>query len=152
MQPRASISSFFFNLVFWLFIFIQRILKFGPNCFVQKMEELRGKEATLFFYLTTDDNGHGILQPVRAFDNIPDASSMATNESIKYLGLSSIHGHTNKLGDFVVSFHSVPDDHSQVVHTAYLSTVVASPHLVKEAVQSGLRVMEDRKSKTRHIR
>ena len=115
------------------------------------MPDLAGEEVTLFFYLTLDDNGKGLLQPVRAIDNMEDASSMPTNRSIKYLGLSAVHGHTDKLGDFVVSFHNVPRDDENVVHSAHLSTTVSSPNDVKKALESGLRVMEDKKSKRRHI-
>nr|SVE69679.1 EOG090X02G1 [Eubosmina coregoni] len=111
-----------------------------------RMADLKGEEVTLFFYLTVDDNGKGLLQPIRAIDNM-DASTMSTSESIKYLGLSAVHGHTDKLGDFRVSFQH----ESTVVHTAFLSTTIDNPQQVKEVLQSGLRMMEDKKSKQRHI-
>lgn len=113
-----------------------------------QMEELKGQQVTLFFYLTLDDNGKGLLHPIRAIDNM-DTTLMDTNRSIKYLGLSAVHGHTDQLGDFRVSFHH--SDEERIVHTAYLSTNVASPHLVKEALESGLRLMEEKKSKERHV-
>nr|SVE77481.1 EOG090X02G1 [Daphnia lumholtzi]SVE78111.1 EOG090X02G1 [Daphnia lumholtzi] len=113
-----------------------------------RMKELRGQQVTLFFYLTLDDNGKGLLQPIRMIDNM-DTSGMEANESVKFLGLSAVHGHTEKLGDFRVSFHH--SNEQSIVHTAFLSTTVASPHLVKEALQSGLRLMEDKRSKERHI-
>lgn len=112
------------------------------------MEELEGQLVTLFFYLTIDDNGKGLLQPIRAIDNM-DTAGMETNQSMKYLGLSVVHGHTEKLGDFRVAFYS--SDESRVVHTGFLSSTVSSPHLVKEAVQSGLRIMKDKKNKQRYI-
>ena len=112
------------------------------------MKELKGQQVTLFFYLTLDDNGKGLLQPIRMIDNM-DTSGINQNQSAKFLGLSAVHGHTAKLGDFRVSFHHSSED--SVVHTAYLSTTVASPHLVKDALNSGLRLMEDKKTKKRHI-
>ena len=115
------------------------------------MKELTDKEVTLFFYLTLDDNGQALLQPIRALDNLPNQGSMSTNESIKYLGLSAVHGHSEKLGDFRVSFHQSGPGKDRVVHTAYLATVSSSPNLVKDVLQSGLRIMEDRNSKVRHI-
>ena len=42
------------------------------------MPDLAGEEVTLSFYLTLDDNGKGLLQPVRAIDNMEDASSIPT--------------------------------------------------------------------------
>lgn len=112
------------------------------------MEQLEGELVTLFFYLTMDDNGKGLFQPIRAIDNL-ETSTVETNESIKYLGLSAVHGHVEKLGDFRVSFYN--NDESQVVHTSYLSTTIANPQSVKDALQSGLRLMEDKRTKQRHI-
>lgn len=112
------------------------------------MKDLTGKQVTLFFYLTLDDNGKGLFQPIRMIDNM-DVSKLNSSDSVKYLGLSAVHGHTEKLGDFRVSFHHT--DEQSIVHTAYLSTNVASPNLVKDVLQSGLRLMEDKKSKERHI-
>ena len=112
------------------------------------MKELKGEQVTLMFYLTFDDNGKGLLQPIRAIDNM-DTTTMETSQSIKFLGLSAVHGHNNKLGDFRIRFFH--NEESQVVHTAYLSTTVPSPHLVKDTLQSGLRLMEDKRSKQRHI-
>ncbi|KAK4002984.1 hypothetical protein OUZ56_004773 [Daphnia magna] len=113
-----------------------------------RMKELKGQQVTLYFYLTLDDNGKGLLQPIRMIDNM-DTSGMDASESVKFLGLSAVHGHTEKLGDFRVSFHHA--NQQSIVHTAFLSTTVASPHLVKDALQSGLRLMEDKRSKERHI-
>ena len=113
-----------------------------------QFEELEGELVTLFFYLTMDDNGKGLLQPIRAIDNL-ETSTMETNQSMKYLGLSAVHGHTEKLGDFRVAFYN--KDESQVVHTGFLSSSVPNPQLVKDALQSGLRLMEDKKTKQRHI-
>lgn len=111
-----------------------------------QLAELDGKVVTLFFYLTMDDNGKGLLEPVRMLDTM-DASELEGGDTAKYLGLSAVHGYTEKLGDFRVSFHHT----DSVIHTAYLSTSLNSPHLVKEALQSGLRLMEDKKTKARHI-
>ncbi|EFX84976.1 hypothetical protein DAPPUDRAFT_314562 [Daphnia pulex] len=113
-----------------------------------RMKELVGQQVTLFFYLTLDDNGKGLLQPIRMIDNM-DMSGIDTNQSAKFLGLSAVHGHTERLGDFRVSFHH--SDQKSIVHTAFLSTTVASPNLVKDALQSGLRLMEDKRTKERHI-
>jgi mannosyl-oligosaccharide glucosidase len=112
------------------------------------MKELVGQQVTLFFYLTMDDNGKGLLQPIRMIDNM-DTSGIDANQSAKFLGLSAVHGHTERLGDFRVSFHH--SDQKSIVHTAFLSTTVASPNLVKDALQSGLRLMEDKRTKERHI-
>lgn len=112
------------------------------------MKQLEGEQVTLMFYLTFDDNGKGILQPIRAIDNM-DATALDTSESIKFLGLSAVHGHNTQLGDFRVRFYH--SDDSQVVHTAYLSTSIPNPQSVKDALQSGLRLMEDKRSKQRHI-
>nr|SVE75633.1 EOG090X02G1 [Daphnia hispanica] len=113
-----------------------------------RMKELVGQEVTLFFYLTLDDNGNGLLQPIKMIDNM-DTSGMDANESVKFLGLSAVHGHTEKLGDFRVSFHHA--NQQSIVHTAFLSTTIGSPQHVKDALQSGLRLMEDKRSKERHI-
>ena len=99
------------------------------------MKELVGQQVTLFFYLTMDDNGKGLLQPIRMIDNM-DTSGIDANQSAKFLGLSAVHGHTERLGDFRVSFHH--SDQKSIVHTAFLSTTVASTNLVKDALQSGV--------------
>ena len=112
------------------------------------MKELVGQQVTLFFYLTMGDNGKELLQPIRMIDNM-DTSGIDANQSAKFLGLSAVHGHTERLGDFRVSFHH--SDQKSIVHTAFLSTTVASPNLVKDALQSGLRLMEDKRTKERHI-
>ena len=112
------------------------------------MNELKGQQVTLFFYLTLDDNGKGLLQPIRLIDSI-DSSQVHSNQSVKFLGLAAVDGHTEKLGDFRVSFHHSSEEN--IVHTAYLSSTIANPNLVKDTLQSGLRLTEDRKSKQRHI-
>ena len=108
-----------------------------------QFKELEGELVTLLFYLTFDDNGKGVLQPIRIVDSMDAASKMDSSESLKHMGLSGVDGRTGKLGDFQVRFHH--NEESQIVHTAYLSRSDSSPHLLKTKVQEGMRLREDKR-------